>query len=307
MTASVDIRGGAPGTRETETISGHGLIEQVHGVVLSGGSAFGLSAASAVQQFLAAKRKGFEIGGLHIPIVPQLILFDLLNHGQTEAPDPQVYIQLAKMACQTASADISPCGSVGAGYGATTANLRGGLGTAFHKFEDGLQVASLVAVNALGSVTVADTPHFWAAPFERHDEFGGHGCAPTSHADALSHPPLKGVPSKNPTIATTTIGVVITNADLDQRSCRRLAVMAQTGLARAIHPVHTPLDGDGIFALASRDHSLTDQMYDLARLGSAAADCLSRAVARAIYKADPAPPGWTGPPSYQERFGNSTR
>lgn len=306
--ASVDIRGGSPGSRECDAISGRGLVEHVHGIVLSGGSAYGLSAAGAVQQFCAAQRKGFRVGDAVVPIVPQLILFDLVNGGSDSACEPERYVELAAAACRSASKDDAACGSVGAGFGATTATLRGGLGQASAVLSDGTTVAALVAVNAVGSVTVGDGPHFWAAPFERDGEFGGFGL-PASLGDVRAHladPPLKGEDRRlgeAAGISNTTIGVVATDAALDQRACGRLAAMAHAGLARAIHPVHTLLDGDGIFALATGARAFDGEPYTLARIGSAAADCMARAVARAVHAADPAPEGWKGPPAWREKWG----
>ena len=300
-TASVDVRGGGPGTRDTDTIALSGTVEQVHAIVLSGGSAFGLAAASGVQSWLAARGIGYAVLTARVPIVPQAIHFDLLNGGNKSWGESPPYERLARAACDTAGEEFA-LGSAGAGYGATTATLRGGLGSASDVLPGGLVVGALVAVNAVGSVTVGDTPHFWAAPFERNREFGGHGL-PARCSDAMLAPRLKGAAPGQ----STTIAVVATNARLTKPQAHRLAVMAQTGLARAIHPVHTPLDGDTVFALATGEAALADSIYDLTLLGTAAAGTLARAVARAVYTAAPAPPGWTGPPAYAERFPEAVR
>lgn len=294
MVAAVDVRGGGPGTRETDVLALSGSVDEVHAIVLSGGSAFGLSAASAVQSWLAERGRGFAVGAALVPIVPQAILFDLLNGGDKREL-PACYSRLATHACDAAGTGFA-LGSAGAGYGATTATLRGGLGSASARLEDDLVVGALVAINAVGSATVDSGPHFWAAPFERDREAGGLGMPVPLPGDALV-PRLKGGPAQS-----TTLGVVATNARLDKRQAHRLAVMAQSGLARAIYPVHTPLDGDVVFALSTGEVALNEPVLDLARLGAAAADTLARAVARGVYEAAAAPPGWVGPPAWRQRF-----
>jgi L-aminopeptidase/D-esterase-like protein len=298
--ACVDVRGAATGTRDTETIGLAGTVSEVHAIVLSGGSAFGLQAASGVQTWLAERGIGFPIGPVRVPIVPQAILFDLLNGGDKSWGHALPYEALARAACKAAERTFA-LGSEGAGFGATTANLRGGLGSASQALERGLVVGALAAVNPVGVVTIGDGPHFWAAPFERNGEFGGLGFPPHATLEALAFR-LKGTATRP---VSTTIAVVATNARLTTREAHRLAVMAQTGLARAIYPVHTPLDGDTVFALATGAVALRDPLHDLARLGATAANVLARAVARGVYEAAPAPPGWTGPPAYRECFARS--
>lgn len=294
--AAVDIRGGGPGTRDTDALGLAGTVEQVHGLVLSGGSAFGLSAASGVQAFLAKRGIGFPVGTARVPIVPQAILFDLLNGGDKDWGQTSPYERLARVACESAAADFS-LGSTGAGYGATTATLRGGLGSASHRMSTGVMIGALVAVNAAGSATLGQSRHFWAAPFEQGHEFGSAGFPATVDGDALS-PKLKGLAS-----ASTTIAVVATNALLSKVQAHRLAVMAQTGMARALYPVHTPLDGDVVFALATGEMPLADPVFGLAELGAHAANVLARAIARGVYEAAPCPDCWTGRPDYQSMFG----
>ncbi|MBU1212141.1 MAG: P1 family peptidase [Alphaproteobacteria bacterium] len=296
-TAAVDVRGGGAGTQETDVLSLDGSIEEAHAVVLSGGSAFGLAAAAGVRDWLASKGIGFPVREARVPIVAEAILFDLLNGGQKDALS-DAYVRLARQACLAASQEGFALGSAGAGYGAATANLRGGLGSASADLADGLKVAALVAANPVGTVTMGTTPHFWAHPFERNGEFGGLG-PPAAWSAPVSPPLLKIRVGES-----TTIAVVATNAVLDKRAARRLAILAQTGLARAIHPVHTPLDGDVVFALATNKIPLKEPLGDLAVLGSAAADALARAIARAVYAAAPTPTGWVGPPAYTERFPN---
>ena len=294
--AAVDVRGGGPGTRETDAIGLSGTVEDIHAIVLSGGSAFGLSAASGVQSYLAAQGIGFAVGAARVPIVPQAILFDLLNGGDKSAAGPAVYERLAAEACTRAGPGFE-VGSTGAGFGATTATLRGGLGSASQVLDDGLVVGALVAVNAAGSVTMGPSRHFWAAAFEQNAEFGGYGL-PVGPPDDATSVRLKGLAG-----ASTTIAVIATNGRLTKPQAHRLAVMAQTGMARAIYPVHTPLDGDVVFALATGDVPLADPVFALADLGAHAANVLARAIARGVYAAAPCPQGWAGPPSYVTRFG----
>lgn len=293
--AAVDIRGGGPGTLETEALALDGMVDEVHAIVVSGGSAFGLAAATGVREWLAERGVGFAIRDARVPIVSQAILFDLLNGGDKEQLS-EAYARLAKEACQAATDQHFDLGSVGAGFGATTANLRGGLGSASVAVGDRFVVGALVAANPVGAVTMGETAHFWAHAFERESEFGGLG-GPPDWAYPPERPPLKGGPGEN-----TTLAVVATNARLDKREARRLAIMAQTGLARAIHPVHTPLDGDTVYALATGDVPLDDPVYSLALIGSAAGNALSRAIARAIYEAAATPEDWLAPPAYQQMF-----
>ncbi|MDX2258292.1 MAG: P1 family peptidase [Hyphomicrobiaceae bacterium] len=313
--AAVDVRGGGPGTRETDALGLAGTVEAIHAVVLSGGSAFGLAAAGAVQERLAKSGVGFKVGDIAVPIVPQAVLFDLAVVARPEPPLPDLYRRLALAACEDASQGAFALGSAGAGYGATTARLRGGLGSASALLEDGITVGALVAVNPVGCVTCGEAGHFWAHPFEIGEEFGGLG-GPAAAVRLPTAPRLKGWASAlgapgpmRPGGAgqNTTIAVIATNVRLDRRQCHRLAVMAQTGLARAIHPVHTPLDGDSVFAIATGYVSLRDAVYGLAELGSVAADTLSRAVARAIYMADAPPPHWRGPPAWRHLFATPVR
>lgn len=294
--AAVDVRGGGPGTRETDALRLSGTVEEVHAVVLSGGSAFGLSAATGVQSWLADRGVGLSVGPVNVPIVPQAILFDLLNGGDKAWGNSPPYEQLARKACAAAGVDFA-LGSVGAGCGATSATLRGGLGSASEILDSGLVVGALVAANPVGNATIGDSPYFWAAPFEKGQEFGGLRLPDTLPPAALE-PHLKGG-----AMQSTTIAVVATNARLTKAQAHRLAVMAQTGLARSIYPVHTPLDGDVVFAIATGAVALPDSLRALSRLGTAAANALARAVARAVYEASPAPPNWIGPPAYRTLFG----
>lgn len=304
VVAGIDVRGGGPGTRETDLLDPERTVERVDALVLSGGSAFGLDAASGVVAHLAETGRGFAVGPARVPIVPAAILFDLLNGGDKAWGRFSPYRDLGHAAACAAARDFA-LGSVGAGTGAATANLKGGIGSASAEVAGlvdvaglGLRVGALVAVNAFGRVTVGAGPHFWAAPYEIGCEYGGLGAPAAMPADAFDWPrkDLSGAG------ASTTLAVVATDAALTKAQARRLAVMAQDGLARAIHPVHTPLDGDAVFAVATGRVPLADPVLDLARIGDAAARTLARAVAIGVHRAT-VPPGWAGPPAWAERFG----
>jgi L-aminopeptidase/D-esterase-like protein len=296
---AADIRGGGPGTRETETMADYGVVNQLHALVLSGGSAVGLDAATGVQSFLREKGVGFEVGTARVPIVPQAILFDLLNGGDKEWGLHSPYRDMAYEAAARASEEFA-LGTAGAGFGATVAALHsgnrimGGIGSASLCRKDGLVIGAFAAVNAAGSVTVGDTPHFWAAPFEIGSEFGGLGSPPA--LDPAAGPILKSGPMQN-----TTLAVIATNAALIKPELKRLAIMAQTGMSRAIVPVHTPLDGDIVFALSLGDFILENPPFGLAELGAQAAATLSRAIARGVYEAGGIP-GVSDVPAYRDLF-----
>jgi L-aminopeptidase/D-esterase-like protein len=284
--AAADIRGGAPGTRETETLRGDSLVKRVNAVVLSGGSAFGLDAASGVAAWLKSQGKGFFVGDVPVPIVPAAILFDLLNGGEKEWGEDPPYRDLGRAASAAASHSFD-LGNAGAGLGATAGNLKGGLGSASLILDGGFQVGAVVAVNSVGSVVMPGTNTFWAWAAERDEEFGANG-PPTSAPD-LS---LTGAKSPPMPAGNTTIGVVATNAALDGGQAKRMAIMAQDGIARAVRPAHTPFDGDAVFALATGRAPLPKSSDGeiaipaaVAEIGAAAADCMERAIARAVYAA----------------------
>ncbi|HFQ15597.1 MAG TPA: peptidase S58 family protein [Rhodobacteraceae bacterium] len=282
VTASVDVRGGAPGTRDTELLDPEKTVAGVDALVLSGGSAFGLDAASGVQAFLKEQGRGFQVGAALVPIVPQAILFDLINGGDKDWGRYPPYREWGYEAAGAAGRDFS-LGRAGAGFGATTAGGPGGLGSASMALDGGLIVGALVAVNALGSASIGPTRHFWAAPFEIGDEYGGLGLPPEMKPEWLL-PKLKGE-SQAVSAQNTTIAIIATNAALDKAQCRRLAVMAQDGMARALMPAHTPLDGDLVFAAATGAQELRDPLAGLIRLGHSAAMVLARAIARGVYLA----------------------
>lgn len=293
--ASVDVRGGGPGTRETALLDPAQTVEGIDAIVLSGGSAFGLDAASGAQAWLREKGRGFQIRDINVPIVPAAIMFDLLNGGNKDWGRFPPYRELGYAAIKSAGADFG-LGSVGAGLGATTATLKGGVGSASAKTESGVTVGAVVVVNAVGTTTVGDTAHFWAAPFEQGREFGGRGFPEKLSATDLKIR-AKGGPGEN-----TTIAVIATDAKLNKAQCHRLAVMAQDGFARAIYPVHTPLDGDVIFSAATGEKTLADPHYGLAELGMVAGNVMARAIARGVYEAAALP--FSGAlPSWKDKFG----
>jgi len=292
--AAIDVRGGAPGTRETDLLEPGRLVEHVDAITLSGGSSFGVDAASGVQAWLRERGRGFAVGTARVPIVPGAILFDLTHTGDKDWGRYPPYRELGYAAAAAAGADFA-LGSVGAGLGATTVNLKGGLGSASAEC-DGITVGALAAVNAAGSVVVGDGPWFWAAPFERGKEFGGRGFPSPLPTGALEPR------SKATARANTTLVVVATDAALTKLQAQRLAVMAQDGLAHAIFPVHTPIDGDIVFAAATGTRPLADPVRGLMRLGAAAMQVVARAIARGVYAAT-ALPGDAGSPDWRARFG----
>lgn len=293
--ASVSIPGGAPGGRDTALLEPGMSVEAVDALVLSGGSAFGLDAVGGVQAHLRAQGRGFRIGDAIVPIVPGAILFDLLNGGDKNWGEAPVYWHLGHAAARAASLDVA-VGSVGAGLGATTATLQGGLGTASAVTSGGFVVGAIVAVNAIGSATVGDGPHFWAAPYERDGEFGDVGWPAPLPADALACR-IKGAEPQN-----TTIAVVATDAALTKAEAKRLAVMAEGGFVKALRPTHAALDGDTVFAAATARTARAPTPFDHVEIGTLAADCLARAIARGVYAAEALPfPGAL--PSWRRRFG----
>jgi L-aminopeptidase/D-esterase-like protein len=296
--AAVDVRGGGPGTRESAALDLENTVEQIHGIAFAGGSAFGLEAGGGVQAWLAEQGRGFRIREAIIPIVPGAICFDLLNGGDKAWGRFAPYRDLGYAAAAAASADFA-LGSAGAGIGATTANFKGGLGSASAMTESGVRIAALAVVNAVGSVTVGDGPWFWAAPFEIGSEYGGRGLPPSFLPDMLTMRIKGGADATS--VENTTLAVVVTDAELTRPQAKRLAMIAQTGFARAIYPVHAPLDGDVVFAAATGEKRV-DPLVGLTELGMVAANVVARAVARGVYAATALPfPGAL--PAWKDRFG----
>src|SRR5262245_25001219 len=290
---AVDVRGGAPATRETDLLEPHRTVERIDGVVLSGGSVFGLDAGAAVQAVLRERARGLALGGGRGPPCAGWWCTDPPNGRAKNWARFAPYPDLADSAAAQAADTFAP-GTAGAGFGATTVNLQGGLGSASAVTRDGHTVGALVVVNACGSVNVGAGPHFWAAPFEVDGEFGGLGFPPRVPTAALT-PIAKGRPGEN-----TTIAIVATDAALTKAQAKELAVIAQDGFTRAIYPAHTTLDGDTVFAAVTGRRPLADAVNELTELGTVAATTLARAVARGVFEAKSRPGGL---PSWRDRYG----
>ncbi len=297
-TASVDVRGGAPGARETELLGADALVDRIDAVVLSGGSAFGLDAAGGVMDWLAANGRGFAVGSaarspaIRVPIVPAAILFDLGFPGRQVWSGEPPYRALGRRAVEAAAAEFVQ-GNAGAGLGALAGGLKGGLGSASAVLANGATVGAIVAVNSWGSAVRPDCGRFWAAELALPGEIEAQPPAPDRPLDPQDFSGCKAIVAG----ANTTLAVVATDTALDKGGCRRLAIMAQDGLARAIRPIHTPFDGDSVFAL-STGAGPPAPPETLLRLGAAAADCLARAVMRALTIAEPL----GGVPNWRRRW-----
>lgn len=279
--AGVDVRGAAPGTRETDLLAPINLVEKVQAIVLSGGSVFGLAAADGVVRWLYEKGIGFPLDDTQVaPIVPAAVLYDL---GRGDKFVPPICADWGKKACQSANSGPVELGSVGAGTGALSGGIKGGLGTAAMVTDSGLTVAALIAVNSLGSVIDSENGRPWEVRLEIDGEFGAQG------KRAVNLPP----PQPPAAAQNTTIGVVATDAILTKAQAQKIAQMAQDGLARAIRPAHTMFDGDTIFCLGTGKKQLPEMpgfftaphAPMLNELGEAAANCVSRAIIRGILTA----------------------
>ncbi|WP_099824809.1 P1 family peptidase [Oceaniglobus indicus] len=275
--ASCHVMGGAPGTRETDLLAPDKSVTAVDALVLSGGSAFGLDACSGVSDGLRAAGRGFAVGPARVPLVPGAILFDLLNGGD-KGWDANPYGALGRAALAAAAVDVA-LGSVGAGTGAVAASCKGGLGSASFVLEQGITVGALVAANPVGDV-LTPSGRFWAAPFEMGAEFGGLGVDPASE---LCFRPDSRKMAAMTARAHTTLCIVATDAALTKAQCQRVAVAAHDGIARAVVPAHTPMDGDIVFALSTG--ALPVQDADLPGIGAAAAHCVARSIARGVFLA----------------------
>lgn len=289
FTASCHVMGGAPGTRETDLLAPDKTVVMVDALVLSGGSAYGLDACSGVTDGLREGGRGFAVGPALVPLVPGAILFDLLNGGD-KGWGENPYRALGMAAYQNAACEFD-LGTAGAGTGALSAMVKGGLGSASFVLESGITVGALVAVNPMGCVTTPGARHFWAAPFEVGGEFGGIGPDPNGGlgrvGKSLKMERMLALGASGPAGANTTIAIVATDATLTKAQCQRMSVSAHDGIARAIVPAHTPNDGDLVFALSTGAHPASVPL-DLSGIGHAAAMCLSRAIARAVFHAAPA-------------------
>ncbi len=277
--AGVHVMGGAPGTRETDLLAPSQLVSTIDALVFSGGSAFGLDAASGVQAWLREQGRGYPAAPFRIPIVPAAIIFDLRTGKIDEWGSYPPYRDLGFDACNNVS-EAPPIGRIGAGTGASTATGPGGFGIASQRLPDGITVTAVVVCNAAGSTHVGDTPHFWAAPFEIGDEFGGRGVASPWPADARRIRTKAGFKE----LQNTTLAAILTDAQLTSADAQRISIVAHDGFARAIYPVHTPADGDVVFTLGNgRAGKPTD---DPMLLGVVAANVVSRAIAIAVYTAE---------------------
>ncbi len=298
VVGAVDIRGGAPGTTGTAELEPTRVVERVDAITLSGGSAFGVAAASGAQSWLAERERGFQVGSIRVPIVSGAILFDLLNGGDKAWGEEPPYRHLARVACDSAGRDFE-LGNFGAGYGATAGKLKGGLGSASIQVEEGWTVGAVVAVNSHGEVTIPGSPSLWAWPLEIGGEMGGQP-VPDGPVAAGDLDYAFGADRGR----HTTIGVIATDVALNQAQATRVAAMAHDGFARAIRPVHTLYDGDTIFAISTSAYELPEPApAAISRIGMLAADCMMRAIGRAVFTADRLG-DW---PGYREVYGASLK
>ncbi|MEM8624473.1 MAG: P1 family peptidase [Pseudomonadota bacterium] len=302
MIAAAEIGGGAPGTRAVSILDQGRVASHVDAIALSGGSAFGLDAAGGAMDRLRQARRGFAMGRARVPIVPGAIIFDLMTGMSADAPtdwDTPPWFRLGHEAADAAlsalSAGAAPIamGNAGAGMGARAGGIKGGLGTSSLVHEAGgrrVSVAALTVANPVGRVVVPGSRAFWAAPYERGEEFGG---VPWPGLPLL--PEDLDFPFEAFSVGTnTTLAVVATDLALDQSQCARVAAMARDGFARAIRPVHSPLDGDSIFVMATGRVPVRDPVADTGRAGMMAADCVARSIARGVHAAAALPglPAW---------------
>ena len=276
---SVAVHGGAPGTRETDLLEPDMMATGVDAIVLSGGSAFGLDAASGVQAYLREQGRGFAVGPFRVPIVPQAICFDLMNGGDKAWGRYPPYRELGYDAARAARGGAFALGTAGGGYGATTVNIKGGLGSASARTSAGFTVAALVVVNALGSAIMGDGPHFWAAPYEQGGEFGGLGWPGTLTSD------IQALAWKGQNQPATTIAIIATDAALDKAMVKRLAIAAHDGLPKALRFAHALMDGDTVFAAALGGPPQEAHRAHMTEIAAVAGDCLARAIARGVYEA----------------------
>jgi len=305
VVAAIDVRGGAPGTRESDALDPRCLVDRIDAIALSGGSSFGLDAAGGVMSWLHQRGRGFKIRETVVPIVPSAILFDLENGGDKNWGEDAPYRALGRIATDAAGHTFT-LGNAGAGLGARAGRLKGGLGSASFLYrpaegtegDAGFTVGALVAVNCIGSVVMPETATFWAWALEQDGEFGGQ--PPPQHvlsADRLDFP------FDSPRGANTTLAVVATDAALSKAEAGRVAIMAHDGFARAIRPVHTPFDGDSVFVLSTGQKPLANPAADIGRIGMLAADCVARAVARGVFEAETL----DNLPSYRAIYGETVR
>lgn len=291
---SCAVMGGAPGTRETDLLEPDKLAIGADAIVLSGGSAYGLDAAGAVQAYLREQGLGMPFGSVRVPLVPQAIIFDLMNGGDKEWGRYSPYRDLGYRACLDADLAFE-LGSAGGGYGATTVNLKGGLGSASVITSSGHTVGALAVVNSISSAIIGDGPHFWAGAFEEGDEFGGLGLP------SRVTPDMRRLAWKGGRHPATTIALVATDAVLTKAQAKRLAVAVHGGLAKSLRFAHGLFDGDVVFTAATGRKPMLDEASDFIELAALAGDCLARAVARGVYEATALP--YLDLPAWSDRFG----
>jgi D-aminopeptidase len=290
------VPGGSPALRDTGLLEPEMTVARVDALVLSGGSVFGLDAPGGAIAWLHAQGRGFAVGAARAPIVPGAALFDLDNGGDKDWGRRPPYFDLGWAAAEAAGPDFA-LGSVGAGLGATTCDLKGGLGSASAVSSKGFVVGALAAVNAAGKATRGSSPRFWAAAYERGAEFGGLG-------DGALPDDAFVFALKSDDRVNTTLAVVATDARLDKAQATRLAAMATAGFVLALRPAHSLSDGDVVFAASTARSALTPDLRDLAEIGTLAAECLARAIARGVYEATPLP--FAGAkPSWRLRYGTA--
>ncbi|MDC3072230.1 P1 family peptidase [bacterium] len=307
FSAAVDVRGGGPGTRETDMLSLENSVGRADAIVLSGGSAFGLDACSEVQDLLRKDQKGYKVGKAIIPLVPGAVIFDLNiknNPHVNVIGKKSPWRNLANQAYKNKSENFL-LGSHGAGCGATTATVKGGQGssswTQIYSNRSKYTVGALVINNAVGNPLLNEGPHFLSAHLEFGNEFGGYGVSNEMYDNVLRAkrlPPSIGKKEIFDNISNNTvIGVVATDAPLTRSNLKRLAIMAHDGIARSLNPAHTPMDGDTIFSITTCQ-DIEEQVLenvDILALGSRASDCVARACNRAIYEGKAvgsSKPGW---------------
>ncbi len=307
FSAAVDVRGGGPGTRETDMLSLENSIGRADAIVLSGGSAFGLDACAEVQDLLRQDNKGYKVGKAVVPLVPGAVIFDLNINDKPHVNiigEHSPWRILANKAYKSINTDFL-LGSFGAGCGATTATLKGGQGSSSYlqALSNGREyvVGAIVINNAVGNPLLNEGPHFLSANLEVGNEFGGHGVSNDLYDNILRAKRLPSSTEQNEIFnnisSNTVIGVVATNAPLTRSNLKRLAIMAHDGIARSLSPSHTPMDGDTIFAITTCQN-IEEQLLenvDILALGARASDCVARACNRAIYEAEAignSKPGW---------------
>ena len=294
--AAVDIRGGGPASRETDVLKPENLVQEVDGIILSGGSVYGLGSADGVAAWMGARNRGFTFrptpGIPPSPILPTACLYDLANGGNKDWGSEPPYRELGIEAVEAVGEEFA-LGTAGAGYGANSGGLKGGLGSASVVSSDGFTVGAIAAVNSLGSAVAPGSRQFWAAPFEIGDEFGGLGTSelrgePERYRGNVG-------PRENTTIACVATDVVLSRVEL-----QRIAIMASDGMARALRPSHAPFDGDIVFALSTgkRNAEGIPRPVLALQLGALAADVLARAIARGVYSATAFADG--GNPAWQD-------